>query len=299
MSWKLLSTGLLACVMSELVMAQPGAAPVAPVSPAAPAAPAPNAAPAAPATPAAEGKLYISRPFDRLELSGTANVRLIQGERDQVFVAGDAEAQKQIELDYSGDRLQIRSVDGWKMWRSQRPQIDVTLRRLHQLVLSGAGDLHAPGAFRCGQLSITISGAGSARFDDLTADKLNFGISGAGTGRISGQAHELTLRVSGKGRLQAENLQVLRAGISISGIGDAEVWATEQLAISVSGFGQVDYWGRPELQRQSSGISRINARGDKPLPGSGTGSSGNNSNSGGGGSSDKRAPFDAQASPSQ
>lgn len=295
MSWKLLSTGLLACLMSELVMAQPGAAPVAPVSPAAPAAPAPNAAPAAAAAPAAEGKLYISRPFERLELSGTANVRLIQGERDQVFVAGDAEAQKQIELDYSGDRLQIRSVDGWKMWRSQRPQIDVTLRRLNHLILSGAGDLHAPGAFRCAQLTITISGAGSARFDELTADKLNFGISGAGTGRISGQAHELTLRVSGKGRLQAENLQVARAGISISGIGDAEVWATEQLAISVSGFGQVDFWGRPEVQRQSSGISRINARGDKPALTNAKAAASSN----GGGNNEGRAPLDLQGSPSQ
>lgn len=298
MSWKLLSTGLLACLMSELVMAQPGAAPVAPVSPAAPAAPAPNAAPVAPAAPAAEGKLYISRPFERLELSGTANVRLIQGERDQVFVAGDAEAQKQIELDYSGDRLQIRSVDGWKMWRNQRPQIDVTLRRLNHLILSGAGDLHAPGAFRCSQLIITISGAGSARFDELHADKLSFGISGAGAGRISGQVNDLVLRISGKGRLQAENLQATRAALSISGIGDAEVWATEQLAVSVSGFGQVDYWGRPELQRQSSGISRINARGDKPAAANSRAAASGN---GGGGNLDSRAPLlhEAQGSPSQ
>jgi len=283
MSWKLLSSGLLACMMSELVAAQPSALP------AAPAAPAPPAAAAPPAAPLVEGRLYVSRPFERLELSGTANVRLIQGERDQVFVAGDAEAQKQIELDFSHDRLLIRSVDGWKMWRSQRPQIDVTLRRLNQLVLSGAGDLHAPGAFRCGQLTVSISGAGSARFDELSAQRLNFGISGAGTGRISGQVNEMMLRISGKGQLQAENLQATRAGVSISGIGEAEIWATEQLQISVSGFGQVDYWGRPEVQRQSSGISRVNARGDKPSARPATGSSG--------GASEARAPL--QGSPSQ
>lgn len=287
MSWKLLSTGLLACLMSEWVAAQAGGAPAA-AAPAKPAAPAAPAAVAPPAPPAGEGRLYVGRPFERLELSGTANVRLIQGERDQVFVVGDAEAQKQIELDYSGDKLQIRSVDGWKMWRNQRPQIDVTLRRLHQVILSGAGDLHAPGAFRCVQLTVSISGAGTARFDDLNAERLNFGISGAGTGSISGQVNMLSLRISGKGRLQAENLQAHRAALSISGIGEAEVWATEQLAISVSGFGQVDYWGRPDVQRQASGISRINARGDKA-------SNARAAPSNGGGSSEARAPLEELA----
>ncbi|MEJ6006243.1 head GIN domain-containing protein [Paucibacter sp. AS339] len=223
------------------------------------------APPVPPPLPAAEGRLYTSRPFERVELSGSANVRLIQGERDQVFVAGDAEAQKAIELEFAGDRLQIRSVDGWKMWRNQRPQIDVTMRRLNQLVLSGAGDLHAPGAFKAVKLVVSISGAGAARFDDLIAERLDFGISGAGEGRISGQVNELNLRVSGKGRLQAENLQAQRASVSISGIGGAEVWATELLSLGVSGFGQIDYWGRPEVTRNSSGIARVNARGDKAV----------------------------------
>ncbi len=219
-----------------------------------------------PTGPAAEGRTYsASRPFERVELAGSANVRLFQGDRDQVFVLGDAEAQKAIELDFSGDRLQIRSVDGWKMWRSQKPTVDVTLRKLSQLFLSGAGDLHAPGPMRTEQLQISISGAGAARFDDLVCDRLAFGISGAGEGRISGQVNDMTLRISGKGRLQADNLQAAKASISISGIGGAEVWATEVLRLSVSGFGQIDYWGHPEVSRSTSGIAKINARGDKAL----------------------------------
>lgn len=256
-SLRAVALGLLSAGLASPGWAQMPTAPTAPIA---------HTAPTAPTAPAAgEGRTYSSRPFERVELAGSANVRLFQGDRDQVFVLGDAEAQKAIELDFSGDRLQIRSVDGWKMWRSQKPMVDVTLRKLTQLSLSGAGDLYAPGPMRTENLQISISGAGAARFDDLVCDRLAFGISGAGEGRFSGQVNEMVLRISGKGKLQAENLQAAKASISISGIGGAEVWATDVLKLSVSGFGQIDYWGHPEVSRNQSGIAKINARGDKAI----------------------------------
>ncbi|MFY7866316.1 head GIN domain-containing protein [Roseateles sp.] len=279
--WRAVALGLLGTLLGGASWSQtPAEVPPVP--------PVPSRATPSPAPPA-EGRLYASRPFERVELSGSANVRLFQGDRDQVFVLGDAEAQKAVELDFSGDRLQIRSVDGWKMWRNQRPQVEVTVRRLNQLVLSGACDLYAPGAFKAVNLVLNISGAGAARFDDLNAERLAFGISGAGEGRISGQVHELVLRISGKGRLQAENLQASRVAVNISGIGNADVWATELLDMKISGFGQIDYWGRPEVHRQSIGGGFFNARGEKPT------ARPNAANPAG--ASDARAPHPERATP--
>lgn len=213
---------------------------------------------------APEGRLYAPGAFERLEVSGSADVKLSQGDHDQVFIAGDAEVQKSVEVQLRGDRLLVRPTGGWKFWNSSRLQIEVLVRQLSQLVLSGASDLHAPGLFKADQLSIVISGAGLARFDELAAEQLRFSISGAGEGQLRGRAAALTLNVTGKGKLQAEQLRTQSAAVSVSGVGTASLWTTEALSINVSGIGSVDYWGRPELSRSSSGIATINARGERP-----------------------------------
>ena len=214
-------------------------------------------------TPAPEGRLYTPGPFDRLDVAGSAQVKLSQGERDQVFIVGDAEVQKGVTVDLSNNRLSIRPTGGWKFWNTARLQIEVQMRQLSQLILSGASDLHAPDKIRSERLSVSISGAGLARFDDLLVNHLRFDISGAGDGQLSGQVGDMALSVSGKGKVQAEQLRAASALVSISGIGNANVWVTDTLRVSISGVGSVDYWGQPEVRRSTSGLASITARGDK------------------------------------
>jgi hypothetical protein len=213
-----------------------------------------------------EGQLYAPGAFERLELAGSANVKLTQGERDQVFIAGGPELQKTVELDYNSERLRIRSTGGWKFWSNNRLQIEVMMRKISALALSGASDLHASGPVKSEKLAISISGAGLARMDDLNVQQLLFAVSGAGDGQLRGQAGELRLQISGKGKLLAENLHATRAYLSISGIGGANVWVSDELRVHVSGIGSVDYWGLPTLTRGSAGIANITSRGDKPWP---------------------------------
>lgn len=210
-----------------------------------------------------EGRLYTPGPFERLDVAGAAQVRLSQGDRDQVFVVGDSATQKDLQLELSGNRLRIRSSDSWKFWNRSRVQVEVQMRQLSQLILSGASDLHATGPIRTEQLSIGISGAGLVRLDDVVAGHLRFDISGAGDGQLAGQVGELKLGVSGKGKLMAEQLRASRATVSISGIGNAALWVTDELRISVSGVGSVDYWGQPQVRRSTSGMATVTGLGDK------------------------------------
>lgn len=218
----------------------------------------------------AEGRLYTPGPFERLEVAGSAQVSLSQGERDQVFIAGDANTQDAVEVALSGNRLVIRPAGGWKFWNHTRLQIEVQMRQPTQLTISGASDLRAAGPIRAERLGVSISGAGQARFDELAVSSLRFDIDGAGDGQLAGQVGELSLRVTGKGRLMAEQLRATRAAVSISGIGNATLWVTENLRVSISGVGSVDYWGQPQLERRSgSGLTTIKALGDKKAVGPG------------------------------
>lgn len=210
-----------------------------------------------------EGQVYSLGAFERLEVAGSANVKLVQGDKDEIFIFGGTDIQRSVEVSLAGDRVLIKPTGTWKFWNNTRLQIEVEMRQMTQLVLSGASDLHAPGLVKADQLKIHISGAGLARFDELVADQLGFSISGAGEGQLRGKVRQLSLNVSGKGKLQAEDLQTQAAGVSISGIGSAALWVIEDLKVGVSGIGSVDYWGKPTLKRSSSGMSSVTGHGEK------------------------------------
>jgi hypothetical protein len=254
-------------VLLATVSALAQTAPPAPPAPAAPpalgATPALPAPPAPPALPAEPGRLYAPGAFDRIDLAGAARVVLVQGERDQVFVAGDDSVQKSLRVELNDRQLTIRPAGGWHFWSGPRLSMQIEVRQLKALSLSGASDLHAPGPVRAEQLKLSISGAGSARFDKLQAQQLVFSISGAGDGMLAGQVEELALHISGKGKVIADQLRTQRARVSVSGIGNATLWVIDDLSANISGVGSIDYFGQPQVQRSVSGIGHVNSKGDK------------------------------------
>jgi hypothetical protein len=255
----------LALTASGAALAQP----VPPVPATAPALPAPVAAPVAPLAPLPPvppgwvGKLYTPGAFDRIELDGASHVVIFQGDRDQVFVEGGDEAQRQVSVEVRDGRLMFRQTSGWRFWSPSRMNLRIDVRNLRQISVSGATDLHAPGPIQVDVLKLSISGAGNARFDRLQARELAFDISGAGDGQLAGQVGEFALRISGKGKVVADQLKAERAQVRISGIGNAALWVTGELSANISGVGSVDYYGQPQVQRSVSGLGSINAKGER------------------------------------
>lgn len=213
---------------------------------------------------APEGKIYAPGPFDDVVLDGAGQVRLVQGDRDEVFVAGDAQAQENVDIRLSGNRLRIDLPGSWKFWNNgSGAQVEVRVRHLSRLTLSGANDVIAAGPISGDQLTVSMAGSGVARFDQLQVGKLNFDISGAGEGQLAGKVDQLRLSVSGKGKIGAEQLRTDAASVSISGVGNAVLWAVRSLSVQISGAGHVDYWGQPTVRKSISGFGSVDARGDK------------------------------------
>ncbi|MBS0448413.1 MAG: DUF2807 domain-containing protein [Proteobacteria bacterium] len=211
----------------------------------------------------AAGRTYTPGDFDTIDISGAAIVRFTQGTSDRVFVQGDDDAQRAVELEVRGRRLQIRPGGSWKFWNSGRLRIDVTARDLTRVGIYGAADFRADGPLQVDRLTVNIAGAGNARFDHLRAGQLSFEVSGAGNGDVTGIAKSLDVRIAGHSEFRGENLMTERAKVAISGIGDVKVWATDNLDVAVAGVGKVDYWGTPSLKRSVSGQATINDRGAK------------------------------------
>ena len=204
-------------------------------------------------------------PFDGVVVDGSGQVRIVQGDRDEVFVPGDANAQESVDVRLSGGRMRINLPGSWKFWNNGNgAQVEVRVRHLRRLTLSGANDVIAPGPISGDQLTISMAGSGVARFDQLQVGRLNFDISGAGEGQLSGKVDQLHLSLSGKGKIAAEQLRTTSADVSISGVGNAALWTVHDLRVQISGAGHVDYWGQPTLRKSISGFGSVDARGDKP-----------------------------------
>jgi len=212
---------------------------------------------------AANGRTYAPGDFDSIEVSGSAVIRFVQGTSDEVFVEGDDELQNAVSVEVSGGRLSLRSSGSWKFWNARRLNVTLTMRNLKRLSIAGAADLTASGPVQLERLSIDISGAGSARFDQLRAEQLQFQVSGKGDAQMAGAVKQLDVSISGKSQFHGENLMSERARVSVSGVGSVEVWAQQELAISVAGVGTVDYWGAPTVRRSVSGHAVVNERGAK------------------------------------
>ena len=205
----------------------------------------------------------VAGSFDAIDIAGSAVVRIVQGDADQAVVEGGDDAKAATDLSISRGTLHISPNGDWKFWNTKRVAVTVTLRSLRRLSVSGAADVTAPGPLRASSLTVDISGAGLARFDQLQADELRFSVSGQGDGQVAGTAERLRVRISGHSEFKGENLKSRVADVSVSGVGELKLWVTQELAVSISGVGTVDYWGSPTVKRSVAGVGTLNDRGPK------------------------------------
>lgn len=73
----------------------------------------------------------------------------------------------------------------------------------------------------------------------------------------------MDINISGTGSVNAPDLKVKTASISISGLGNATLWVTDLLTGNISGGGSVSYSGEPQTNAISTGIGDLKSLGNK------------------------------------
>jgi hypothetical protein len=110
---------------------------------------------------------------------------------------------------------------------------------------------------------LTLSGAGNVRVEDYQGEALQAILSGAGNLEVNGAVQSLDVVLSGAGSFHGADLKSEHATITISGVGNAVVWATQHLDVTLSGVGWVDYYGQPVVSQDGDGLGNLRALGDK------------------------------------
>ncbi len=193
-------------------------------------------------------------PLQGLELELPAQLILRQGPVQQILVEGPQNIVGLLDEDVANGIWRIR-IPGCIQDLSQL-RIVATLPSYRLLAITGAGDVFSETALLTDQLEMSITGQGQMDIA-VEAQTVRASISGAGNYRLEGLADFLEFDLSGAGNLNAFDLDVLEADLSIIGSGSAEVFVRDLLRVNISGQGTVFYRGTPQLDVNISGVGDV------------------------------------------
>lgn len=208
--------------------------------------------------------------FKTVRLVGSADLVLTQADTPALTVEGEKDQLPNLKAEVRGDELVLRYETRWHglarfLNRSKKgPRFLLSASTLERITTSGNGDVAAESWTAPGDFEISVVGASDVRFGMLAARKLVVRITGAGDISLAGGVFEQSVRIAGSGDYHARTLQSAITTVSISGSGDAVVWARDSLIVKVAGSGDVKYYGRPSVSRSVAGSGSVTALGDKP-----------------------------------
>ena len=204
--------------------------------------------------------------FSRIEVYGTAEVRLRQGTTEGATIEAAAKTLPRIRTEVRDrtlfiDVAQERQWSDWMHWSVTRrtPRVTVDFIKLDQLESAGAIKLAADD-LRADELRLDFSGASTVRIGNLQASQLRLEGSGATKAELAGKVGTQVVNLSGAGSYRASGLESDRAELHVSGAGKAFVNARTSLAVEISGAGVVEYLGNPKLEQDISGVGKVRRR---------------------------------------
>ena len=109
--------------------------------------------------------------------------------------------------------------------------------------------------------ALKLSGAGHAKVERIAGTLFELWLTGAGTVDLTGEVTETQMHVSGAGAVHGAGLHAQKVEVNLSGVGEAEVFATEHVDVRLSGAGHVSVLGKPKVVDQHvSGVGTVDLR---------------------------------------
>lgn len=214
--------------------------------------------------------------FHGVEVSGSGQVIVTEGDYEALTIECDDNLLPFIQSTVTDGVLHIGFENG--NWRPSASVIyRVTGLEFSSFRIRGSSDLTAP-SMKGEDVSLRLSGSGSARIGSVIANGVDLATSGSGEAWIERlEAEEASIRISGSGEISVaagdiDNLQASTSGsgelempdvkaatasVGISGSGAAALWVEEALTARISGSGTIGLRGAPQVELKVSGSGSV------------------------------------------
>lgn len=174
--------------------------------------------------------------FDKIDIAGVYELNVSVGGDFSIEISGAPEEMARLEASVENQTLMLGREErnmGPRGWRNQGLTAEISLPALSAIDIAGVVDADVRG---------------------VDAETFAVDIAGVGDLDISGSCDSLEADVAGIGDFNAEDLRCRAVTVQISGIGDASVYAGEEVDAEVSGIGDIDIYGSPEIVRKEGGL---------------------------------------------
>ena len=190
--------------------------------------------------------------FNELEASGVYELRLTQGEKEEVKIEADENLQELFTVANEGSRLVIdtKKLKDKNLKGKVKMKVYVTFKKLKSMDLGTVGSVNSENQLAFDNLEFNNSSVGNVNLK-LNANKINLSNKSVGNVELTGKAQEAVFKNNGVGNLQASEFVVQTMDIDNSGIGNAAVNAQKTLKVKDSFLGKVSNKGASAVRKMN------------------------------------------------
>ena len=192
--------------------------------------------------------------FEKINLSGSAEVRFHVSEEYRAVVTVDSNLDKYTEVYTRGNVLIIGSKSGAYFFTKYL--VDVYCPTLTGVSMSGSGQFSGNDTIITSTFDTNISGAGTIN-GTIECSAFSVKISGSGKATVIGNSEDLKIDISGSGNFNGNEFSTNNAAVLISGSGKVSICVTDDLKVDMSGSGDLNYRGDPKTDLRITGAGRI------------------------------------------
>lgn len=174
--------------------------------------------------------------FSQVFLGGIGDVTIDQTGTESLTIVTDDNIYKELDINVSGNRLEIKPKPNTNLNPSKGIQIKITVKDLTWVGIGGSAN-------------IRVTGIAPAEF---TAD-----IGGSGSIVAEGKADKQRVTIGGSGRFDGEKLTGMEATVELGGSGEVTVNVSDKLTVNIGGSGVVKYLGSPAVTQNIGGSGRV------------------------------------------
>jgi hypothetical protein len=181
--------------------------------------------------------------FTGVKVSSGIDVFLKQGNTESISVEADENLHEYILTEVRNGVLHVYTEVNIR--DAERKRVYVTMKEVNSVSTSSAGDVIGETPVKSDRLELSASSAGNIRMD-VNAKEIRLDISSSGDISLTGVSDILEADLSSAGDLNAYDLKVREANVSVSSAGDADINVSEKITARASSAGDINYKGDPK-----------------------------------------------------
>jgi hypothetical protein len=207
--------------------------------------------------------------FTHVSMRGVGKIFIDQGKEQKVVIEGNEIAISRITTNVTDGKLVIdvgrdwieKLSAGFDFLSPDDIRFYITVKDLEELEITGVADVEVKD-IKTKDFSLKMTGASSVKLFNLNADSLKAEIPGAGKIAADGKVNRLSVTLTGAGNFSGYKLKSKTTKVTLSGVGSAQLWATNELDVAITGVGSVEYYGNPLIKQSVTMLGKITRLGD-------------------------------------